>query len=286
MKANIKRLLIILTAIMFGSFLVSAIVYFAMGGQSSVLVNAGQVRTLKDFPAQGIKDISIYTVNTNINIIPVPEKNIQVDFYGNVITRVVPKMPELSAYQESGTLFISIDNPNAIVPGFINVSPLVLDVYIPQEFSEGINVETISGNLIISKLKLDSFDFKSLSGRLEADSVSASDISIKSTSGKLDLSNTEGNIDINSLSGEITLSMESFKDDLNIKTISGSVTLTLPGESGFDFSFSSISGRIENEFGSQIRFADGRKVEGTVGQGANKLIVNSTSGNIKVKKGQ
>ena len=41
--------------------------------------------------------------------------------------------------------------------------------------------------------------------------------------------------------------------------------MTLPGKSEFNFELGSISGRIENEFGAQIKFADGRKIEGTVG---------------------
>jgi len=236
--------------------------------------------------AQGITRINVNTVNTGINIIPVVDKNIGVDFYGNITTNLARKVPELLAYQEDGVLNITISYPNVAVLGFINTEPLKLDIYVPQEFSGGINVETISGSLKIRKLNLENFEFKSLSGHLEADSVVSSSIKIESTSGKIVLTDIEGNIDISNISGRVDVVLRSLNKDLNIKTISGVVTITLPGKSEFSFVLSSISGRLENEFGAQIKFADGRKIEGTVGQGANKLTVNTTSGEIKVKKGE
>jgi hypothetical protein len=286
MKVNVKKLLISLTAIMLGSFLISGIIFLAIGGMSSVVINAGQARTLKVFPAQGITQINVNTVNTDINIIPAADKNIGVDFYGNIATSLARKVPELIAYQEDGVLNVYINYPNAAVLDFINAATLKLDIYVPQEFSGGIFVETISGSFNIRKFNLESFEFKSLSGSIDASSLAASDIKINSTSGKVVLTDTQGSIEISNISGNVELMLKSLISDLNIKTISGRATVALPDKSEFNFELGSISGRIENAFGAQIKFADGRKIEGTVGQGVNKLTVNTTSGEIKIKKGQ
>ena len=146
MKVNVKKLLISLTAIMLGSFLISGIIFFAIGGMSSVVINAGQTKTLKVFPAQDITRININTVNTDINIIPAADKNIEVDFYGNITTSLAGKVPQLNAYQEGGVLNVYINYPNAAVLDFINAATLTLDIYVPQEFSGGIFAETISGS--------------------------------------------------------------------------------------------------------------------------------------------
>jgi hypothetical protein len=286
MKVNIKKLLISLTAIMVGSFLISGIIFLAIGGLSSVVINAGQVKASKVFLARDITQININTVNTDINIIPAADKNIEVDFYGNITTSLAGKMPQLNAYQEGGVLNVFIDYPNAAVFDFINAATLTLDIYVPQEFSGGIFAETISGSLKAGKFKLENFEFKSMSGSLEASSISASDIKINSTSGKVVLRDVEGSIDISNISGNVELMLRSIVSDLNIKTISGRVAVSLPGKSEFNFELGSISGSIENEFGAQIKFADGRNIEGTVGTGVNKLTVNTTSGEIKLNKGQ
>lgn len=286
MKVNVKKLLISLAAIMIGAFLISGIIFLAIGGMSSVIINAGQTKILKTFPAQDIVQININTVNTDINIIPVDGKNIEVDFYGNITTRLAGKAPKLNAYQEGGVLNVYINYPNAAMLDFINAAALTLDIYVPQEFSGGIFAETISGSFKTGKFNLENFEFKSMSGSLEASSLSASDIKVDSTSGKLVLTDAEGNIDISNISGNVELTLRSLIGDLTIKTISGRVLVSLPGKSEFNFELGSISGSIENEFGAQIKFADGRNLQGTVGTGVNKLAVNTTSGEIKITKGQ
>jgi hypothetical protein len=286
MKVNVKKLLISLAAIMLVSFLISGIIFLAIGGMSSVIINSGQTKTLKVFPAQDITRININTVNTDINIIPSADKNIEVDFYGNITTSIAGKAPQLNAYQDGGILNVYIDYPSAIVFDFINAATLKLDVYVPQEFSGVISAETISGSFKIGKFSLENFEFKTMSGTIEASSLSASDIKINSTSGKVVLRDAEGSIDVNNISGSVELVLRSIAGGLNIKTISGRVTVTLPGKSEFNFELGSISGSIENEFGAQIKFADGRNIEGTVGTSVNKLTINTTSGKIKIKKGQ
>jgi DUF4097 and DUF4098 domain-containing protein YvlB len=286
MKVNVKKLLISLVAIMLGSFLISGIIFLAIGGLSSVVINAGQAKTSKIFPARDTVQINVNTVNTDINIIPSADKNIKIDFYGNIATSLARKVPELAAQQEGGVLNIVINYPNAAVLDFINAETLKLDIYVPQEFSGGIFAETISGSLKIEKFNLKNLEFKSLSGSIAASSLTVSDIKINSTSGKVVFADTEGSINISNISGNVELAIRSLISDLNIKTISGRVTVSLPDKSEFNFELGSISGNIENEFGAQIKFADGRKIEGTVGQGANMLTVNTTSGEIKLKKGQ
>jgi lia operon protein LiaG len=286
MKFNVKKLLISLTAIMLGSFLISGVIFLAIGGMSSVIINSGQAKTLKVFPAQDITRININTVNTDINVIPVADKNIEVDFYGNITTSLAGKAPQLNAYQEGGVLNVYIDYPSATVFDFINAATLKLDIYVPQEFSGGISAETISGSFKTGKFSLENFEFKSMSGSIETSSLSASEIKVNSTSGKVVLTDVEGSIDISNISGSVELILRSIASDLNIKTISGRVAVFLPGESEFNFELGSISGSIANEFGAQIKFADGRNIEGAVGTGMNKLTVNTTSGEIKIKKGQ
>ncbi|MCG2788551.1 MAG: DUF4097 domain-containing protein [Actinomycetia bacterium] len=131
---------------------------------------------------------------------------------------------------------------------------------------------------------IDNFSFKSISGHLNADSLSAKNLIIETTSGKVNLNGVEGKINADTISGEITAALKSFNNDLSLKTISGEVNLSLPGNSEFKFKLGSVSGKIVNEFGSKITFADRSNLEGIVGEGAFNITIKTISGSIKITK--
>ena len=92
-------------------------------------------------------------------------------------------------------------------------------------------------------------------------------------------------MDINTVSGSLTASLKYLGDDLNAKTLSGDVTIDLPGDSEFIFDLNSATGDISNAFGAKFSFVDSGSMEGTVGEGAFKITVESTSGDINILKG-
>ncbi|MCX6383394.1 MAG: DUF4097 family beta strand repeat-containing protein [Actinobacteria bacterium] len=69
-----------------------------------------------------------------------------------------------------------------------------------------------------------------------------------------------------------------------MKTVSGEVNLSLPENSEFKFKLGSVSGKIVNEFGSKITFADSSNLEGVVGEGAFNISIKTISGSIKITK--
>ncbi len=285
MKFNIKKLVIVLVLITLVSFTAAGITLYITGGVSAASAGAAQIKISKSYPAKEIKNIMINTVSTKVNIIPVVDSKVGIDFYGNITTNLTNVKPELQANIENGTLNIEISYPKTINIGLINFEKLYLDVYVPDNYAGSIEVETVSGDLDIRRFKLSGLGFKSLSGNINAESVIADMLDIKTASGKAVLKDISGNIKIDSISGEADAIIGSLEGDINIKTISGKAQIELPGNSAFNFEFGSVSGNIKNEFSADIKFIDNRKIEGSVGQGAHKIIISTTSGDISIKKG-
>jgi len=120
----------------------------------------------------------------------------------------------------------------------------------------------------------------------DTESVIAGTMEMETASGKAYLKDISGNIKINSISGEAVAIIATLEGDINIKTISGKAEIELPGSSAFDFEFGSVSGNIKNEFPADIKLINNRKIEGSVGNGAYRIIIGTTSGDILIKKGE
>jgi lia operon protein LiaG len=284
MKSNMKKFIIVLAVVMAASFLIAFAILYATGGITVVTVNSSQIKSQEFFNADEVKQIVIDVVNTDINVIPVVDKKVGVDFYGSITTNLTAGKPELVTDLKDGVLTISITYPKTITFGLINLDKLYLDVNVPDNFSKDIKVSTVSGDLNIGKLNIDNFNFKSSSGDLIAESLLAKNIIIEATSGDVSLNRVEGKIIADTTSGDVTAKLKSFNNDLSVKTVSGEVGLSLPGSSGFKFKLGSVSGEIENEFGSKITFADGRNLEGIAGEGTFNIIIKTISGDIKIMK--
>ncbi len=285
MKFNVKKFVIILASIAAGSFIIAGILFYLTGGISTVAVDVSQIRTSKEYEAADVQKLIVKTVNTDVDIIPAVIKDIDIDFYGNVRTNLAGSMPELRTYLEEGILTVEIVYPRAINLGLINLSQLQLDIYIPGEYSGDVMVNTASGDLEINDLDLKNLAFQSTSGGLIVDSVTSKEIKIESTSGKIIMTDLAGTLDANTISGEQKVALKILSGDLNIKTLSGDVSVELPESSEFIFDLNSAAGDISSEFGAKISFVDSGRMEGTVGEGAFKITVESTSGDINILKG-
>lgn len=284
MKRSMKKLIITLAAITAASFMLSIIILYSTGGIGAVSVQTAQIRSSEVFLADEVEHIRIKTIDSRVSVVPVVDKKISIDFYGRRSTNLSGFQPELITGLNNGVLTIEISHPRTINIGLINLENLYLDVYVPDNFSGRISVETVSGNFDIRRLALEELRHKSISGNIEADNLYAKNINIEMTSGNTNLRDVKGNIAISSISGQVEIILNWLEDDINIKTVSGKTDIFLPAESEFDFNLSSISGNISNEFAALIKYSDSKRLEGSAGNGASEIIVNTISGNINLKK--
>ncbi|MBM3707979.1 MAG: DUF4097 domain-containing protein [Actinobacteria bacterium] len=284
MKFNIKikRFLIILACITVGSFIISGIILYTTGGISAVSIKTTQIMKSEAFDAGNVNKLVIKTIDTDISIIPVVDKKISADFYGNARTNLTGFLPDLKTEFNNGVLTIEVSYPVTVTLGLINLSRLNLDIYVPDNFSREIACSSVSGDLETRRLELESFTFKSTSGNVNVNELVSENIKIETTSGKVFINDLEGSSSISTISGGVEADFKSLKKDLNVRTVSGDVDIKISEEKGFLFSLGSISGNIKNEFRSKITFADDKNLEGSVGEGVSQVIVKTISGDINL----
>ena len=100
---------------------------------------------------------------------------------------------------EGSKLKIEIKYPKVL----FNNDNVVLDVYIPQDYTGNINIDTVSADVDISGLDLNDFKCKTVSGDLRIESIGSDNLTLHTTSGDVDIVDFSGNLEADSVSGDI-----------------------------------------------------------------------------------
>lgn len=121
------------------------------------------------------------------------------------------------------------------------------------------------------------------------------DITIKNMTGNQDVSSSSGSISVfdlkgfgllKSVSGDIRVDFQEVKGDIKVESSSGSVNLSLPANTAFDFKAESVSGEINTFFDQALSFNKRNTyADGKVGaEPTKKVEITTTSGDIRVSK--
>jgi len=244
------------------------------------------------------------------------------------------------------TITVQKNNFNTIHFNFFNDSGFrEIQLFLPKKYVKALNIETSSGDInIASPLSLSDVDlkvssghincsdniqtvdkasFKSTSGDIKLNGLSAKESSFNASSGRIKLDGTinseknqvkttSGDININELksdynitassgrikiqslllgsgtidstSGDINVNYKGISDHSNIKCSSGSVRATIDKSISFDFEGNCTSGSINSNFGLSYKNKKENEATGKFGDGPYKKIsINTTSGDISVK---
>ena len=115
-------------------------------------------------------------------------------------------------------------------------------------------------------------------GRLNASAVSG-DVHITDVSGSVSASAVSGDVkvEINRLEGS---------DDMKFNTVSGDVSVMLPGSLDADVDMSSFSGSIKTDFAIEVkseRYGSRNTARGKLGEGSRRLKMSTVSGDISLR---
>ncbi|MCL4415154.1 MAG: hypothetical protein M1365_00410 [Actinobacteria bacterium] len=103
-----KKFIIVLASIMALSFLIAFTILYTTGGITAVTVNSSQIKSQEFFKVNEINQIVIDVVNTDVNIIPVVGKEVELNFYGNITTNLTAGKPEMVTDLNNGVLTIKV----------------------------------------------------------------------------------------------------------------------------------------------------------------------------------
>lgn len=321
---SMKKLAAYIAMTMAASFVLSALIFFNTGGVNAVMekVNGSEqnISIEKVFDTGGINCISVDTSSTDVHFITEDRSDIRVHLTGYVSSGE----PELTAVKSGETLDVyTRNNNNRIMIFGFNISDLKLNIYLPKDYSKELKIRTSSGNVKLGKLNVESLtydassgdltgeDFVSKSSRIESQSgkvrlngfggdlelkTSSGDASIEyalgstntnitTSSGNIELSGFTGDLNSRTQSGDVKVNYNVFNNIVNMKSSSGEIEITLPADSQFGIKVNTSSGDIRTDFSvSQSGKIDEDNLEGTVGSSSNQITVNTSSGDIDIRK--
>ncbi len=229
----------------------------------------------------GIDEIVVSGSSENINIIKSNSNDLKAELKGNTSGFSFSK-PKLEVRKSGKTLTIEVKRSFF---SFFSSSKLDLDIYISDNYKNDLSLNLSSGSLEMDER----FDVKKLdidvsSGNMTIDEIHSEEANIDISSGSLRINAFTGDIDGDISSGNVDIEYLEFDNDITFHASSGSVDITLPKNSDFDFKGYKSSGSVKTEFDLNNYTKENNKIEGTFGKGGNKIDLDVSSGNISINK--
>ncbi|WP_099187481.1 DUF4097 family beta strand repeat-containing protein [Tepidibacter mesophilus] len=244
-----------------------------------------------------INQISIETSSCDVNIIPEDRQDVKAHLYGNITSTF---KPELESKIKGKELLIFIKRPNSYS---IFNSDLKLDIYVPKSYKEDIEINSSSSNINIQSeltlnnlfinlssgnanlkdINIKNLKYEASSGSLIGENIVTKSTLIDVSSGYIELDKFTGNLRGESSSGSIKVNYNIFDNNIDLDTSSGTVNIGLPDDAKFYLDAECSSGNIECDFPIVVRGKqEDNTLRGTVENDKNKIIINTSSGNIKI----
>jgi lia operon protein LiaG len=129
-------------------------------------------------------------------------------------------------------------------------------------------IDTGSGSVTAVGVAVDELNIDTGSGRITAEGVSARDIMLDTGSGSVELEVTEN------------------ADNIEIDTGSGGVRVTVPDSFGASVDIDTGSGGIELDMPITMRRWQRDHVQGTIGDGGGRLLIDTGSGSVRILSGR
>lgn len=151
------------------------------------------------------------------------------------------------------------------------------------------DLNTVSG-AIRSQLRTPRLDLQTVSGQINVAGSSGGEVSANSVSGAIDLNlSAVQRLTAETVSGSLGVRSAGLAPGgrINLQTVSGGVSLTLPARTSAQLKANSFSGSIQSDIGTVERpqYGPGRSLETRLGGGDGDISISSHSGSVRVRLG-
>jgi lia operon protein LiaG len=285
---NIQKMVIWLVVIAAVSLTIATIAFFStenymVSFRDRNNFEGNSIDEVKTFNIYQLKEIYIHSVSSDVSVFSTDEEDVKIHFYGRSALKSEKALPKLITNLEGSKLKIEIEYPKVLFSWA--ASDILLDIYIPRDYRDNVIIDAVSAEVDISNLDINNFQCKTVSGDLRIESLGSDNLTLKTTSGDVNLMDFTGNLKADSVSGDIDVRYRVFDNNIDVKTISGKVTIDLPQNAEFYLKTNTVSGEVVTKFPiTIISFNKMNQLEGTVGTGDNSIIIDTVSGDIYINK--
>jgi len=112
------------------------------------------------------------------------------------------------------------------------------------------------------------------------------DVEANSVNGPVTATGLAGKVELSSVNGPVKGSFAEVKKAISLKSVNGSVTVTVPPEANADVSAKTLNGGVSSDFPLQTKkhFPIGRNLDGKLGEGGPVIKMSSVNGGIRVDR--
>ncbi len=267
---------------------------------------------------EGIREILITTQSTDIKIIPTNESRLTAQLHGSFSSLQKDYRPMVTAIAEGPELKIQILNNDGFFRGSLKLDIYLPEQYtyglgivsasgdiIYNSVTEldNITLSTSSGDITGKSITVkkgtvesssgdihihgsfEDIDCRTSSGDIVGEIVKSQKTKLKTTSGNIICKGEPGNADFHSTSGDLNLEYLTFKNSLTAGCTSGNINLKLPQDAQFNFNFHTTSGDIMVSKAFLLTrkgIDDNKHLQGSVGTENNHIVLETTSGDIRI----
>ena len=242
------------------------------------------------------KHIDLGLESSDTEVLPADKNEVRVEIQGK---------GTMTLDQKRDTIHVKVKHKWYEWIGFNQKSNVT--VYIPKDYDQSIEINVGSGNFVmegesdskkwkldelsvdmgsgdmeISNIETNVFEHDGSSGDLVVNGLSTKDGKVDISSGDVELSNYEGPLTGDLSSGELSVSMDSLKGDLNFDVSSGGVNLDLPEDASFKLNGKASSGDISCNLPLKNQKIEDGDISGVAGSGQYTIDVSVSSGNVDI----
>ena len=128
-------------------------------------------------------------------------------------------------------------------------------------------------------------EIKLINGSLDVTGVTG-EVHASCINGRLEAHNLSGRADLSTINGHLDAKFDQLRgSSLELKSVNGSLELTIPSDSKAEIEASTVSGRIDNDFGLHVNHHSfvGHDLRGELGNGGPRIKLSNVNGGIEIR---
>lgn len=255
---------------------------FNLFGGSGISYNdAGYSIGGAEVPKDKISEIQVNWTSGNVKVVPYVADAAGMDaikFHENSGTSL-EKDYQMRYKVEDGVLKIQYTKPNLKLKGLFKSLNKDLTISIPAGMTlTDVKIDTVSANIDMESTTADHFDLVTVSGDINGAMLKGNSMEAENVSGEIRWSDGAfQTVTGNSVSGDINTAFATMPRDINLETVSGTITLSLPKNDGFTVDYDKVSGDFNCAFSVQMD-----KNSAIYKNGINKIKLETVSGDMRI----
>lgn len=152
-------------------------------------------------------------------------------------------------------------------------------LHVPR--STRLQCRSVNGPVTVSRVQ-GGVQASTVNGKISTNGTGSAPLGVSTVNGKITARGHSGPVETRSVNGPTRLELTRLAGDVVLRTVSGSVQVKLPKNSGARVELSTVSGELVSQLPLQVSRRGRRGLSGTLGQGGPRIRARTVSGSVTI----